>query len=34
MPVHYGGIGCEMDSIMELANKHNFCDRGCSPGGR
>ena len=24
MPVHYGGIGCEMDSIMELAHKHNL----------
>lgn len=24
MPVHYAGIGCEMDKIMELANKHNI----------
>lgn len=24
MPVHYGGIGCQMDSIMELAKKNNL----------
>ena len=22
VPVHYAGVGCEMDKIMELANKH------------
>jgi dTDP-4-amino-4,6-dideoxygalactose transaminase len=24
MPVHYAGIGCEMDQLMALAEKHNF----------
>lgn len=24
MPVHYGGVACEMDSIMEIANKSNL----------
>ncbi|WP_347359408.1 dTDP-4-amino-4,6-dideoxygalactose transaminase [Bdellovibrio sp.] len=24
MPVHYAGVGCEMDRIMDLANKHNI----------
>lgn len=24
VPVHYAGISCEMDSIMEIANKHNL----------
>lgn len=24
MPVHYAGVGCEMDKIMALANKHNI----------
>ncbi|WP_415061364.1 dTDP-4-amino-4,6-dideoxygalactose transaminase [Bdellovibrio sp.] len=24
MPVHYAGIGCEMDKIMEIAQKHNI----------
>jgi dTDP-4-amino-4,6-dideoxygalactose transaminase len=24
IPVHYGGIGCEMDGIMKLAEKHNL----------
>ncbi|WP_461205792.1 dTDP-4-amino-4,6-dideoxygalactose transaminase [Clostridium sp. DL1XJH146] len=24
VPVHYGGIGCEMDRIMEIAKKHNL----------
>jgi dTDP-4-amino-4,6-dideoxygalactose transaminase len=23
VPVHYGGVGCEMDAIMEIANAHN-----------
>jgi dTDP-4-amino-4,6-dideoxygalactose transaminase len=23
-PVHYAGVGCEMDSIMEIAKKHNL----------
>ena len=23
LPVHYAGVGCEMDSIMEIANRHN-----------
>lgn len=23
VPVHYAGVGCEMDSIMEIANRHN-----------
>lgn len=23
VPVHYAGVGCEMDSIMEIANHHN-----------
>lgn len=25
VPVHYAGIGCEMDLIMELGNKYNIC---------
>lgn len=24
VPVHYGGVACEMDTIMELAHKHNL----------
>ncbi|MGV6861816.1 MAG: dTDP-4-amino-4,6-dideoxygalactose transaminase [Putridiphycobacter sp.] len=24
VPVHYAGIACEMDKIMEIANKHNI----------
>jgi len=24
IPVHYAGVGCEMDAIMALARKHNF----------
>lgn len=24
MPVHYAGVGCEMDRIMDLANKHKI----------
>ena len=24
VPVHYAGVGCEMDAIMELANKYNL----------
>ncbi|SHJ08686.1 dTDP-4-amino-4,6-dideoxygalactose transaminase [Clostridium amylolyticum] len=24
VPVHYAGIGCEMDKIMEIAKKHNI----------
>ncbi|WP_374080271.1 dTDP-4-amino-4,6-dideoxygalactose transaminase [Bdellovibrio bacteriovorus] len=24
MPVHYAGVGCDMDAIMALANKHNI----------
>ncbi len=24
VPVHYAGIACDMDAIMELANKHNI----------
>lgn len=24
MPVHYAGVGCEMDKIMALANKHDI----------
>lgn len=24
LPVHYAGVGCEMDSIMEVANRHNI----------
>jgi dTDP-4-amino-4,6-dideoxygalactose transaminase len=23
LPVHYAGVGCEMDSIMEISNRHN-----------
>jgi dTDP-4-amino-4,6-dideoxygalactose transaminase len=23
VPVHYAGIGCEMDAILEIANRHN-----------
>ena len=23
-PVHYAGVGCEMDKIMEIAKKHNL----------
>jgi dTDP-4-amino-4,6-dideoxygalactose transaminase len=25
MPVHYAGVGCEMDTIMEIANRHRLC---------
>lgn len=24
VPVHYAGVGCEMDTIMTIANKHNL----------
>ena len=24
IPVHYAGVACEMDTIMEIANKHNL----------
>ena len=24
VPVHYAGIGCEMDTIMEIAGRHNL----------
>jgi len=24
VPVHYAGVGCEMDKIMEIASKHNL----------
>lgn len=24
VPVHYAGVGCEMDTIMEIANRHNL----------
>lgn len=24
VPVHYAGVGCEMDTIMEIARKHNI----------
>jgi len=24
VPVHYAGVGCEMDKIIQLANKHNI----------
>lgn len=24
VPVHYAGVGCDMDAIMELASKHNL----------
>jgi len=24
LPVHYAGVGCEMDRIMDIANKHNL----------
>ncbi len=24
VPVHYAGVGCEMDAIIELANRHNI----------
>jgi dTDP-4-amino-4,6-dideoxygalactose transaminase len=24
VPVHYAGVGCEMDSIMQIANAHNI----------
>lgn len=24
IPVHYAGVGCEMDSIMEIAKRHNI----------
>ena len=25
VPVHYAGVGCEMDTIMEIAKRHNLC---------
>ena len=24
VPVHYAGVACEMDTIMEIAKKHNL----------
>lgn len=24
VPVHYAGVGCEMDAIMDIANRHNL----------
>jgi len=24
VPVHYAGVGCEMDTILEIANQHNI----------
>lgn len=24
-PVHYAGVGCEMDTIMDIAKRHNLC---------
>lgn len=24
VPVHYAGVSCEMDKIMEIAKKHNL----------
>lgn len=24
IPVHYGGVGCEMDAILEIARRHNL----------
>ena len=24
VPVHYAGVACDMDRIMEIANKHNI----------
>lgn len=24
VPVHYAGVGCEMDSIMDIADRHNI----------
>ena len=24
VPVHYAGVGCEMDTIMDIANRHNL----------
>jgi dTDP-4-amino-4,6-dideoxygalactose transaminase len=24
VPVHYAGVGCEMDSIMDIANRHHI----------
>ena len=24
VPVHYAGVACEMDTIMEIARKHNL----------
>ena len=23
-PVHYAGVGCEMDTIMDIARRHNL----------
>lgn len=25
IPVHYAGVGCEMDAISDIADKHNIC---------
>ena len=25
VPVHYAGVGCEMDEIMEIAKRHDLC---------
>ena len=25
VPVHYAGVGCEMNTIMEIANRHGLC---------
>jgi len=27
VPVHYAGVGCEMDAIMAIANRTTCCDR-------
>ena len=24
MPVHYAGVACDMDRIMDIANRHNL----------
>ena len=33
VPVHYAGVSCEMDKIMDLAHKYNlYVIEGCGAG--
>ncbi len=28
VPMHYAGVGCEMDAVMEIANKYTWVEAG------